>query len=94
LSITLSLSLSKSIDAKWFPMVLVYASTATIYRTVPVIGTDNQTERISAIGSQIKSEWEVDDSSHNRLCDVVSQTHFSVKAQVGNGFLELSLLIK
>ena len=40
LSITLSLSLSKSIDAKWFPMVLVYASTATIYRTVPVIGTE------------------------------------------------------
>ena len=55
---------------------------------------DYQTKRIATVRSEIQSEREINDSTGNRLSDIIAQTHFSIKAKIGYKLLEAFLLIK
>lgn len=48
---------------------------AELYLQQKEYKTNQQTQRISTVRSQIKSEREINNSSGNRLSDIISQTH-------------------
>ena len=66
---------------------------AELYLQQKEYKTNQQTQRISTVRSQIKSEREINNSSGNRLGDVVRQTHLTIKPQIGCQLPEFLRLI-
>lgn len=56
--------------------------------------SDEQAQRISAVGGKVQPEGEIDESPDDGLGDVVRQTHLAVEAQVADRLAELLALIE
>lgn len=75
---------SRSIYAKDSLTVPAYVLSTTTCRTVLATKrVQNQpTQRISTVRSQIKSEREINNSSGNRLGDIIGQTHPTIITKI------------
>ncbi len=55
---------------------------AELYLQQKEYKTNPQTQRISSVRSQIKSEREINNSSGNRLGDIIGQTHPTIITKI------------
>lgn len=76
-----------SIYAKDLPTVRVYVFQPTTYRSVLARrkgDTDEHTDRITAVRSQIQADREIDQRTEKGLRHVIRQTHLPIRAQDGS----------
>ena len=55
---------------------------AELYLQQKEYKTNQQTQRISTVRSQIKSEGKINNSSGNRLGDIIGQTHPTIITKI------------